>query len=353
MKSNSSDCGIVPELCPSFLFDTDDPGPTHEPEPADPSEIASSPSESSKVIFKDVNHEYLVYPIPLKDDSNSFAVHTDEMQIVISDTENELFTRFADETIEVPACIYKIFEMNYQKWSDGVLSTDDLSSTFEGSQSYIDESGDYLVVEDDYSVHVDLDCPPPSKRVNVYVFCDYRNSATTNAIVNHLMSGVSESVINATKFTIRKAVAECAPSAPDCFGCIPQTCILDKLRDLLSPQLAIKMRINYLVKLLNLNDEQKVFLEQNPIYLDDLLDKYDLISLTGCESVDKCGSEAADQAHLCLLNAGVVVNEAEQLKLCSIFRDLYIDNEDDGRYDCIMDLNDANLYYTLINFDFF
>lgn len=312
-------CLEVPELCPRV-------GIIHEPVPYPVSVVSS-------IVFKDGDKEYLVKAIESPRGSKAFAVISKEQTIVISDTENEIYTRFSDNTIEVPDCIYQVFEMDYQKWTDGELTEEDVRGTYEGRPVYEDSKKNTLVIEDSFLGNTDPDCPPAAKLINNYFWCSYRISATTNAIQKHLMAGLPASVVNATKFTVRQAVADCAPPAPDCFGCIDQSCILDALKESLGTSLTKRMRENYLKLYLRLTDAQFAELKNNEDLFNEYLEYYGLKSPVECEG--DC-LHATSGAIFRLESLGLTVTQPMIDRLCSVFSTLSEDNY--AKYECLRNL---------------
>lgn len=300
-------CIDIPELCPTPPYAVG-PGPVPGPVP-DPG------GPSSRVIFKDGDLEYMVSALPSAEGTKSFMVETGEQQMVISDTQDELYTKFSDTEIEIPHCLYGVFNMNYQKWQEGSLSVEDISTSYEGRPVYNNTEEGYLVIEDDFLTGIDPDCPPPAKRIKDYWYCSYRSSGTTSAIINELMVGISQDVINSTRFTIRQAVEECAQQEPNCFTCIDQSCIHEKLRTRLGSNLTKKMRLRHLQLMLSYSDAQfQVLTDDHPEIIQQLLEAYNLKTIQStCNEV--CGSHCAlaGQATLAIALVDVDAEMAESL----------------------------------------
>ena len=322
-------CLEVPELCPRIPA-IEGPTPTHEEDPGGPSERAGS---IGRIVFKDQDSEYLVQAIESPEGSKSFAVITSDYTIVMSDTENELYTKFSDETIVIPDCIKQIFGMDFEKWSDGSMTLEDVQATYEGRPVYEDSEENYIVIEDNIFSSSDDDCPPPARLINNYWWCSYRISATTSAIQVHLMEGISPSVVNATKFTVREAVQSCASPAPDCYECIDQECILNALRTSLGSSFAERMRENYLKLYLRLTDDQFEELKDDQDLFDEYLNFYGLKSPVKCEG--DC-LHATSGAILRIESLGLTVTQPMADRLCSVFSTL--SEEDYAKYECLRNL---------------
>jgi|GEM_PF-2266460 len=339
------DCDVIPKLCPKpWLWEiqkpTTDPGPTGPSGPGGPS-IGSS----SRIVVVDDGIEHHIEPLDHLEGSRQFSVRTNDMTYVISDTENPYVQKYQTEEIEVPHCISTILTMDFESLTSGRTTEGDVAEHFDGRPVSTESSG--RIVVGDFET-ADDDCPPATLVITVYQWCSWRKAATISSWKRNMAPGFASGGIEADILdkAITDAVNACEEDTETCFDCIDSRCVLDKLdRSDLGEDFKNEIKFNYLILLLDLDSDQKKFLEDNEEYLDNLLGKYGLRSSEiGCD-LGQCGSQAAAKAHLELLEADIEVGEEERMKLCNHYLDTY-NAEPNDWYFCAR--NNFSLDYNML-----
>lgn len=339
-----TDCGVIPELCPK-------PYIIQVPHEEEPGPIGTS----GRIVINTGGVDYQIEPLNHYEDSKQFSVRTEEAVYVISDNEDEFVRSYGDQDIFIPNCIYQVFALDSERFSEDALTEEEVSMLYEGREVSTEESTGRILVGDFFSSTVKDDCPPPSKRIIKYDWCSWRKSTTINRWLSNMFPGfatMNPLAQGILRQHVTDAVNGCENDTETCFDCIDSRCILNALDEnpLIGDLAKDEMKLNYLILLLDLGDEEKMFLKQNTEYLNELLSKHNLKSTIGC-SLESCGWEGADNAHLSFIMAGISLSTEEQSALCNIYTELF--NDDPLRWRCLRKLKDPNLNYMLIHFDSF
>jgi len=271
----------------------------------------------------------------------------------MSNTQDEFYRSYSDETITIPNCLAKFFELDSQIFRDGNnINNEELRAGLEGDFISTDEVSGNRIVE---YTNVMSDClPPPPTLIVIEDFCERKKSQTAWAISRHLLpDDFTQEERNQWRFVIRDVVKDCVDKH-DCIGCIDQSCILEGLEEFMGETLAEEMRVEYLALLIGLHDENKEFMLSNPDLVDEMLGLFGIRTFDNCRGT--CGGHAALNTFANIASQRHLSNINDINNLRSSLCDIYTFHEiDDPEFFAVLEhpynSNNIGLHITLANWD--